>query len=479
MSTLRPYQQNDDRALVQGCIDGDEEAFAALESRYGRLIELVSVRALDEAYPGQVDTYPTLHAATVAYLKDNHAAPLRVFAGRSLPHFLSTVTRRVASDHLVPPTEGRPLVATLQTPSGIHALRDETPGLEMVGHVLERLPTEATCVLRLRARGLNRPQIAGALSRPVQSVNETLELLAHHLGRGLPNAVQAWRFILDAMTLEERTEMAVRSQDDERFRRHRAETELAYRALVSHILSQTRTVLPMCLDHHLLARWLDGSLSGDDRVWAEGHVTGCAFCTDSLALLLLDIEAVQPLREWSDQPPAVVLAAGSIASTRFLAGQTLAEFTRDPLATPLQRIARVGRHLTSGRSESRPPTIPPPPIAVSRSVPSDREAPVFAFEELARGRAAVAYSAVDEHLGKSPVGTRLKMLACAFGHDLDLGLSLAMINAKKPRVDPKLLEDAQAIRALPERAVLPREIQRERLRKLIPDLVRHVMASAE
>ena len=475
MVELQPYERADEQTLVDGCALGDPDAFRALRARFGRTVDLVAARALDERFAGEVESHATLRDATFAYLEANRAAPMRVYGGRSLPHFLSTTTRRVARERIPGEVDDRPLVATAHTPSGVDTLPPESADWASVGAALERLPADATCVLRLRARGLERRQIAAALGRTEASIQDRISVLAQHLARGLPNGVESWRFLLDGMTPAERTGLAIRSKDDERFRRHRAEAETIFRGVVDHAQAGSRAQLPMCLDHHMLARWADGSLAGDDRSWAEGHVVGCARCTDALAMLVLDVEAMQELRLWdTDDDLDVALAAGCVASARFLAGQAFAERSQTPRATLLQRIARVGRNLTSSRAEKRPTTLAPPPIATSRRLPDDDEAPIYAFEELAQGNASAAHAALDEHLRKSALGTRLQMLSAAAGVDPDLGRALAFDATERARVDPRLLEDAQAVLALPDAVRLPREILRERLLRLVPDLVRHL-----
>lgn len=472
------YDNARDADIAAGCAAGDQAAFDALFARYDRTLALVSARALDEVYPGDYHALEGVLKAVHRALLANDAAPLRVYAGRSLETFLVAVARRVTHETLRPTTTA-PLLAEAITPSGLHMLDDDGDDATLIGRTLERLPADATAVIRMRARGLGRRVIAEALSRTEQSVHDELEQLAQHLSLGLQNAHQAWRVLLDAASLPKRTTLALRTRDDERYHRDRSEAERVFRELGEHVLLNPARRLATCIDHHQLARLRDGSLAADDREFVEGHVTGCAHCTDALANLTLDLRAASHLRHWQEHPPRLALSAALIASTRYLIGQRMAEEVGGEVADLLQRVARVGRHMTSGRSEKRPSTIPPPPMAQSHATPSDLEAPVVALEEIARGRAPIAYTMIDDLVAKTALGRRIRMLACAAGHDPELGRALAFDHQERPYVDPGLEEDCKAVLALPEDVVLPREIVRERVVTLIPDLVRYVMAAAE
>lgn len=475
MALPTPYQNANDAEIVAGCASSDPDAFAALWERYGRTIQLVCARAAAERDLDVASEADQLVEAVSGFLRGNHAAPFRVYRGRSLLVFLVAVSRRVAAQTLRTPASASPMQAAPDPASEVVFL-DAEDELDMVERTLERLPAEATAVVRMRTRGLGRRQIADALARTEASVLETLEQLATHFSLGLPNAKKAWRILLDAASAEERTELALLTGRDERYRRHRAEALAIFFKLAEHVLSQSMQIQPMCLDHHTLSGFRDGSLRGQDRMRAEGHLTGCAHCTDNLASLTLDLAAQAPLRVWARLPAEVSLAAAQVAATRFTAGLELLDQLAEGGGEPsdiiglVRRVAVVGRSLTVERRD-----FPQPPAAPSDGPPSDLEAPVLAFEELARGRSPLAFMAIDDLLAKSALGERLRMLAAAAGHDPELGRAIAFDVRERRRVDPVLLEDSQAVLALPEDTVLPKEIVRERLLGVVPDLVRHVL----
>jgi len=112
---------------------------------------------------------------------------------------------------------------------------------------------------------------------------------------------------------------------------------------------------------------------------------------------------------------------------------------------------------------------------VATHIPADDEAPLVAFEALALEDPHTAWRAIDDHVARQTLGARLRLLAAASGHDLEGARALADEVVGAPEIDPGLTVDADAVRALPERAALPREILVERLRAVLPEAVRFVL----
>ena len=68
--------------MVDGCVAGDEDAWAALLSRHAPLIELVAVRVVDERRTGPLEEVPGCTDAVVSHLRRNQAGSLRAWEAR-------------------------------------------------------------------------------------------------------------------------------------------------------------------------------------------------------------------------------------------------------------------------------------------------------------------------------------------------------------------------------------------------------------
>src|SRR2546426_1021705 len=97
MTLPAPYAEADDRALTEGCIEGDEDAWRVLVERHGRLIDVAIARVIDERRQGGLADVPPVHARVMEALRKEQAAGLRHWGGASrLRSYLALVARRVA-----------------------------------------------------------------------------------------------------------------------------------------------------------------------------------------------------------------------------------------------------------------------------------------------------------------------------------------------------------------------------------------------
>lgn len=478
-----PYAQSSDEALVDGCIGGDEDAWKALDARHGRLVEAVVTRVLDQRRPGHLDDVPPIVQSVVGHLRRNGAGPLRTWDGAcDLKHYLAVVARQKAEEHVQEATPVANLVASLPTPAAVFL--DDLVGVEPAKRItdaLDRLSPHVTAMVRLRLRGLEREGIAAALGMPRHTVTQNLERIAERLGEMQhdddPSAARAWRMLLDCAPMGDKVELAIRTEDEPAFQQTRSMAEGTWRAVRERALTHPHPRTGACLYERDVAAFVDGSIRGADRARAEGHLATCPRCIDSVATLTTDVRVFGPLREARHADREVAVAAACISTTRFLAGELLASRAIErgcDRGEDLARLARVGLGLEGGRrgEEFRWE----PSRVVSAEIPSDEEAPLVAIEALVHADPHAAGRAIDDHMAKSTLGARLRLLAAAAGSDFDQAKRVVEQMETRRVSDPGLSGDADAVRALPEGRALPREILVERLRDAIPEAVRFVLS---
>jgi hypothetical protein len=493
----RPYSESDDEAVADGCVQGDGDAFSALFVRHGSLAVAAMLRELDAPAEGERHDPAPMLAAMEAYLRRNEGSVLRAWSARecSLRAWLCVVARQVARRHAEStPTSASPLalLAGDRAPRGIVATFPTPAALEMkdvqaaergvlVHDLLERLPPTLGALARLRLRGMDRAGIAAAVGLGQSTVVANLEKIAARLGEldGTPLAMDAYRIVLDAAGAPERTRAAVRTEDDAEFRAARAITEATWRTVRARVLGKPPTRTPLCLDDRAIAGFVDGTMRGQLRARSEGHVGACARCVDEVATLGADLRAVPILREAQSLDPAVGLAAACLASTRFDAARRIAATVSDAdapssrAARDVERLAAAAALLEGGKTRPRESS-----GLVMRGLPSDDEAPLVAFEALALGDTHGAFRAIDDAVARLPAAGRLRILAAAAGEDPPRARNLAAELLERPRVDPGAIEDAESVLATPEGRALPREIVVERLRDVLPEVVRAAVARA-
>lgn len=480
-SLPEPYSKADDDAVVRGCIDGDGDAWSALKGRFQHDVETIVIRVLDERRVGQIDLreVPSITDHCFRALQRNDAGPLRLWNGGRLRPYLATVIRQEAEEHAMEDTPLQPLVAHQATPAPLKVERKSLSESALrVREAITKLPPRATAMVRLRLRGLRMGEIAATLGQPVIALQEDLGLLAERLASAQGGgAVPAWRVLLDCATTEERVETALQTEDDEAFREIREVAAASWRhvredALVARL---PRTPGPL-QDATGVASFVDGTWRGAERTRAEGHLSTCGRCVDTVAMLTLDLRALE-IRRASHGGRHTGIAASCIATGRFGAGRVLAEAAaaeeQTEVARLLERMADVGSSLEEGtsRRESQGSR-----VFSMAALPTDIEAPVVAFEALVAGDPIAAERAIDDHVAKQTVGQRLRLLALAVDPDRTDAHAAATKVIESPSPDPGLRRDAETILALPENRGLPRECLAERLRDALPDGVRFLVS---
>ncbi len=472
----RPYASADDATVVDGCLHGDADAWAALRARFGALLHVTVVRALDGAR--DLDDEGVLELVW-DQLRADGAAALGQWSGEcQLKSYLAIVGRHLAQQNAQASTSPATFVAALPTPSGLFL--DDLLAIEPASRVaatLEKLPPNIEALVRLRLRGLSQADIAATLGLSPATVQGNLDRVASRL-RDLDegDTGATWRVLLDAATVEERVEQAIRTEDDRDYRGRRALVEKTWRAVGERALGRPAPRDPSCLDDRSTAGFVDGTLRGPGRARAEGHVATCPRCIDEAAALVLDLRALSILRDAGEVTSTVAVAAACVATTRFATAErrTVRALEREAasrLVADVRRLAQAGQLLEGGRSRRSEQTSQ----VVPTHVPDDDEAPLIAFEALVLSDAHAAWRAIDDHMAKHPLGARLRMLAAAAGQDLDAARALASAVVAQPAVDPGRTRDARAILALPKGRGLPREMLVEHLRALVPDAVRFVL----
>ncbi|MEM9193046.1 MAG: hypothetical protein AAGF12_27980 [Myxococcota bacterium] len=481
MSLPAPYQEADDRTVVEGCLTGDGDGWKALEARYGRLIEAVVVRVVDERRGGPLEEVPLCCAAVLAQLRANEGDVLRRWDEEStLRHFLAAFARAVTQSYLQDVTPPASLIAKLPTPAALFL--DDVVAIEparQVSEALERQEPHIVGMVRLRLRDVDRATIGVVLGLSAATVTSNLEKVAERVaslmdGPG-PDLVAAWSMLLDALPIDQRVGIALRTERDPEFRRVRSLATSTWKAMRERVLHMVHPKDIACLDERTSAAFVDGSLKGAERTRAEGHIAGCARCIDAVATLAMDMRTIDALQLSRGKPPRLALAAACVATTRFRVGELLgtADLDRSPHAASIVRIARIGQSLVSGYAEGLPPESS---RVVATKIPSDDEAPLVAFEALIADDAHTALRAIDDIVARGILGGRLRLLAAAMGDDPKETHDLANSLEGQARSDPGLKLDLQAVRALPPGRSLPREIVVERLRDCIPGAVRFALS---
>jgi len=479
MALPEPYLNATEAAIVEGCIAMDPQAWESLSVRHGLFFRSVVGRVLDERRRSVFELAEVRPHATRAWraLRRNQVGPLRLWRGTDLRALLAVFAREQTIAAIADETPGASLVAHLPTPTEVsrHYANVGDLGARVHG-VLERLPPDASAAVRLRMRGLELRDIARTMGKSSSKLHADMQRIARKLAapQSEPAAEKAWRVILGCADLGERVATALATEDDGAFRRNRSVAEASWQVLRERVLLAVGEASPGPLaDPHGVARFVDGSLRGDERAQAEGHLSTCARAADRVAKLVLDLRAAAPLKQTEALGPNVALAASAIASGRFeLAVRYVeAEDARDahPSLERLRRLALVGRALEGGqgrhkaRSELRP-----------GAFPSDDEAPVHALEALAADEAMTALETIDEHLVKEKVGHRLRILAAASGPAPEEAKRRAREVLEHTSVDPGLRDDALLVMRLPEGRELPLELLHLRMRDVLPDAVRWV-----
>jgi hypothetical protein len=465
---------------VEGCLRGDGESWLSLMARHGLLLEAVVLRVLDERRPGHVDEAGSVVDRVVDHLRRDGGAALRAWdASASLRHYLAVVARHVAEGHVQDATPTIDLMGSLSAPVGFSGEPSDTRPARELSAALERFSPQVAAVVRLRLRGVDRQGIAATLGTPRRNVLTILERVAVRLGEMHEEqdeaATDTWRVLLDCASVLDRMHLALRTESDPEFQSLRAAIHSAWRGLRERSLTQLLPRTPSCLDEATIAAFADGSMRGAGRAKAEGHIATCGRCVDTTARLTMDLRVQAALREASGHHRDVALAAACLYTGRYLAAQLLSERAMvlgAERAALLARVARIGRAL-SGDEEAR--TSFEPSQVRATGVPSDDEAPLSAFEALFKGNPHAAARAIDDQVAKQNLGTRLRLLAAAAGHDTAFAYRLATEVVAWKRADPDLRDEAEAIRALPPKQLFPRETLLERLDDLIPELVRFLL----
>lgn len=472
MELPAPYSEASDEALVQGCVDGDEDAWAALDRQHGRLMRTVAVRVLDElGAPRRAGVAPAMEAVA-ARLRRNHAGPLRTWdPSCSLRHYLAVLARGAALEHAQPPPAA-PEGPT--TPAGI-LLGDLVaigPALEITD-ALDKFSPNISAMVRLELHGVGGDGIAAALGLPPQTVGAHLARVATRLGqREGPHAAQAalaWRILLGCAPIEERVATAIRAEDDAAFASVRKLAEDTWEEIRARVLARRGEPDAECLDDRGVAAFVGGGTRGPERARAEGHLTTCARCVDSVAALTLDIEARQTLRLTHALSAEVAVAAALVATGRCSAAEELVEPEAQRgarCAREILRLARVGVGLAREQRRTEMSGV------VTAALLAPDEAPLAALEALLARDLRGAALAIDDRAAKTALGDRLRLLADAAGHDVEAARRRAFEIIEGRRAEPGLVVDAGAIAALPTGRALPEEILDARLRDALPQAVR-------
>ncbi len=467
LATTSSSEFDDDAALLEGVAAGDPDAVKALVERHGALAQLSLLRA--RSHPSTDGLDGLLEGRLLA-------APdvLRSFAGGAgLRAFLAAwlLRQERASERGGGPrrTGGAPGAA--QAPGPLVAAAREALG---------RQPPNVVAMARAKLGGLGCSEVAALLGASEAQVRSALERLAARLAAALAAAGLdeetgrvGLRWVLDVAGPVERLAASRRSERDPAFAEGRGWLEVVAAALRDAPRPPAETGCP---DPTAIAGYVDGTMRGAGRARIEAHLTACAACLDEAGALFADLQALPVAREAQAFDRGAQVAAMGLARGDFEAATSLADdiaARRDgrahALATDLARLGRACRGLLGGGIEREASGL------VSRELPSDDEAALVAFEALAIDEPATALRALAAARTQAPAATRLGLLAAAALGDTARARPWAEDVLGGYDLDPGALVDAACVRALDEGEALPRPLVVERLRALVPDLVREVV----
>jgi len=478
------YAAATDEVVLAGCQAGEPEAIAVLMARHGILAELGMLRERAGMNPRE------LSMLLLARLSE-HPERFGDFSPSqsTLRAFLAVISRRHAEKARAPLVAPSPTPGPLDVVAAREAISSERLA-QAAKETIARQPPNVTAILRMRLHGLGSAHIAALVGTSEAQVVSALEWVAQRLGAlesehafehlgEYDDLTLAFRVLLQASPPSERVRFARRTESERPLAKLRAQVDAVMRSLKSELLT-TPPPGAGCLRPSQIAGYVDGSTRGAARARAESHVSGCAACLDEIAALSCDLRALPLVRDVLSADRGAQLAAMAIGIACFDAGTQLADAVagrRDNrsarMAADLARLGRACRALEGGTGSGQEREMSG---LVSRDVPSDDEAPVVAFEALALGDSGSAFRAIDETNARSPVAARVRVLAAAAGGDAPLGHAWARAVKDGYDVDPGAVEDAECVLSIGEGVALPREIIVERLRALVPDLVRVVLA---
>jgi hypothetical protein len=284
--------------------------------------------------------------------------------------------------------------------------------------------------------------------------------------------------VLGGLPAEEEVALALEAERDQAFIEARTAAETIWRSVRERALVMPQARSGACLDAPSVASLVDGSLRGAARARAQGHLTTCSRCVDAVGLLVSDLAAEPILRTTRGRDRRLAIGAACIIAGRYVPAQLLAESAANAGvegSVELLRIAVLGQRLQGLTHARESQGAEPSGIMLSPTIPNDEEAPLAAAEALARGDVATAYRAIDDHVAKSSLGARLRLIAAASGHDVLEARSLAREALARRNVDPDLADEAKGVVALPEGRALPREVMVRQLLRLVPDVLKHIL----
>jgi hypothetical protein len=471
LTTTSSSELDDDAALLAGGAGGALDAVKALVERHGALAQLSLLRtrsvptedALDGLLEGQLLGAPDALGSFAG------GASLRAFLAAWLLRQERTSERRGARRAGGP----EPAVTGGDT---------KAPGTLVAAarEALGRQPPNVMAMTRAKLGGLGCPDVAALLGASEAQVRSALERLAGRLAAALAAAgvdedtgALGLRWLLDVASPAERLAASRRSEREPAFAERRAWLE----AVAAELRDEPcATAEAPCPDPAAIAGYVDGTTRGAGRSRIEAHLTACSACLDEAGALFADLQTLPVAREAQAFDRGAQVAAMGLCRGVFEPATALADGIAarrhgraQALAADLARLGRACRGLALGGIERDASGL------VARDLPSDEEAALVAFEALAMDEPAAALRALAAARTRAPAAARLGLLAAAALGDTARAQPWAEDVLAGYDLDPGALVDAECVRALDPEEALPRPLVVERLRALVPDLVREVV----
>ncbi len=467
----------DDGVLLPACLSGNEHAWETFEERFGLLMFTVVCFVIDERRGGSMEEAQGCYDEVLRQLRKD-PSELRPWtsAASRLRTFLPLAIRPLIVRYLQDVTPPATLLTSLPAGAFVKEPANEPEPVSQAMASLEGLPILEKAAMRFRLWDFDVAATAACLGVHPSAVSGALDRVAECLAKACGSPA-LWRVAMRTAHPSEIVARYIEDSEDPILLEELSQANSIWTSLRKRTRAVPKPRTPDCFDDLTIAGFVDGSLKGARRTRAETHLTQCPRCLDAVAGLTQVLDSVAIFRDLGargavDVPPHLAAAAAAIADGRYRAGFALSEHVpMSPRARDLGRLARVGATLR----ETDPPRVEPTAelSGVLRTiVPTDHEAPIVALEALASGDELGAARAIDDEVAKTVLGSRLRLLASAAGHDLEGAQQLTSELEVAASRDPQLEEDVELVRALPASRVLPRELLLDRLEAALPAAAR-------
>lgn len=464
MSTSSDARTLSDAELAQACAEGSDEAWTALIARMDLPIRCVALRVADERGRSADEACTDGIAAIAQYLKRNDFGLMRMWSEThcTLKHYITVLARRAMVDSLKESDARLSFIPTMPSPAAdaVSDLLASGPAAR-VNDMLGRLPSNLMAAVRLSLRGADIESIGKALAKPPQMVHRDLTHVADRLGASVGHdadvASTCFRYLLDVSTASERVSVARQTEASRAFRNIRGLVDNIWKDLRELRLATRELETPFDLDAMSIAGFVDGKLRGVERIRAEGNLASSPRSIDEVAMLSMDMRAVDIAQHHARKDRDLALATACLCTGHYAVAAELAASVETPdwISETLADLANLGRSLKSLDETPEGPWLSHEPLA-------------RALVHLRSAAPELAGELLEQLPAQGPLVERLMLLTQAAGVNVANARATAEATLDKPRLDQQHREDCETVLAVPTDTSMPSELVAQRLGALLP-----------